>query len=217
MKISVLQPKIIRGDIAYNLKAVGGLLNRCEGQLAVTGEYVLTGSLVLDREAEPGKWAEKCSAALMRLNIPKGKTLLVNRLAADAGILYNESVFLPEGGEQRKCFPDETELSKGVLPGKDFSLFTLGGRRFKVLICSDLRHIAELSTDGTDFLLFIFHFTKSNFGDVIERLIKLSVERGLPVAAASLSSDLNCGRSTFIDGGKVASLGDGGGILELEL
>ena len=136
---------------------INRLLQNCEGHLAVLAEYALTGSLVLDINANPWKWAEDCEVALKSLVIPDGKVLLINHLINDGGNLYNQSTLLPIGSNQRKCFPDPTELSAGISSGKDFPLFSFEEKKFKVIICTDLRNISNLSTEGADFSFFILH------------------------------------------------------------
>lgn len=217
MKISVLQPKIVRGNIEYNVKAVNRLLNDCEGNLAILAEYALTGSLVLDKNADPRVWADKSASALKKIDIPAGKSLLLNHLVSENGKLYNESTLLPAGPAQRKCFPDSTEIDAGIHAGKDFPLFSFGDKSFKIIICSDLRKIDNLPTDGADFLFFIFHFTQSNHDNVMDILRDLSCTRKLPIIAASLCSDKNCGHSAYVNGNTVVSLGNSEGILEISL
>lgn len=217
MKISVLQPNIIRGNVEHNLKVINRLLEQCEGELAVLAEYALTGSLVLDKQADPKNWAIKSEDALKSLVIPSGKTLLINHLVDDNGKLYNESTLLPAGGAQRKLFPDKTEAEAGILPGNDFPLFSLADKRFKVIICSDLRSMDKLDTSGADFVFFIFHFTQTNIKEVLGLAVKLSLARHLPVLTASLCSDKNCGHSAYINGNTVVSLGRAEGILEIDI
>ncbi len=59
MKISLLQPEIIRGDINHNLKQIQNLVNQSCGELLVLPEYALTGSLVLESNANINEWCEK--------------------------------------------------------------------------------------------------------------------------------------------------------------
>lgn len=217
MRVSVIQPEIVRGDIDHNVKVINRQLERCEGELIVLAEYALTGSLVLDQQANPYDWAKQSDKALSDLVIPAGKTILINHLTEENGQLFNESTFLPSGGFQRKCFPDKPELDAGIRQTSDFPLFTYQGRRFKIIICSDLRSIDRLPTDGADFLLFIFHFTRHNQTDALNQVKTLSLTRKLPVIIASLCSDQNCGHSAYVNGNTVVSLGDREGILEIEI
>lgn len=217
MKISILQPEIIRGDITHNLAVINELLGECEGELAVLAEYALTGSLVLDRNADARNWAEQTETAIKSLKIPPQKALLLNRLSLDGRRIYNQSTLLPVGDYQRKCYPDETELRSGILPGSDFRLFHFADRTFKIIICSDLRRIDRLDTAGADFVFYIFHFTPTNHDEVTSQVKKLSISRDLPVLVASLCSDKNCGHSSYINSDICVSLGDQQGILEVEL
>lgn len=217
MKISVLQPNIIRGNIEHNMNVINRLLQDCEGNFAVLAEYAITGSLVLDEHASAQKWAKECETALKSLVIPEGKVLLVNHLINDDGNLYNQSTLPPAGNIQRKCFPDPKEVSAGISPGKDFSLFSFEGKKYKVIICTDLRNMSSLSTEGADFAFFIFHFTMNNQTDAFERIRNLSINRKLPIIVASLCSDKNCGHSMYVNGTTTVSLGNTQSILEINI
>lgn len=49
MKISILQPKIERGNISKNVTSIQNLINNASGDLLILAEYALTGSLVLEK------------------------------------------------------------------------------------------------------------------------------------------------------------------------
>ena len=74
MKISILQPEIIRGDIVYNTQKIQELIHKSQGDVLVLPEYVLTGSLVLDEYADISNWATKSQKAKRQLQIPKSGT-----------------------------------------------------------------------------------------------------------------------------------------------
>ncbi|NVM35427.1 MAG: hypothetical protein HWN81_07515 [Candidatus Lokiarchaeota archaeon] len=57
MRISLLQPKIIRRNIFQNMKKIQHLVDISAGNLLVLPEYALTGSLVLDSEADNHKFS----------------------------------------------------------------------------------------------------------------------------------------------------------------
>jgi predicted amidohydrolase len=59
MKLSLLQPRIIRGDIEHNMTVIQKLINEKRGDLLVLPEYALTGSLVLDLKADVHDWARR--------------------------------------------------------------------------------------------------------------------------------------------------------------
>jgi predicted amidohydrolase len=217
MRLSLLQPEIIRGNIEHNLGVVQKLINQSRGQLLVLPEYALTGSLVLDKTANVGEWAIKSAQAKNQLIIPNGKVVLINTLVEVDGSLYNCCDLLPGGERYCKLFPDKTELEAGIHPGGEQKVFELCGKRFKVLVCYDLPHIQEIPTDQLDFLLFIYHFTGDNFPRIIEEVKQVSKARRLPVFAASLVSDQNNGSSSFVDGDVVISLSTQEGILEAEI
>lgn len=217
MRISLIQPKIIRGDIDHNRVVIQKLVDSSKGDLLVLGEYAFTGSLVLDENADVHAWAEECAKAVSQMVIPKGKNLMANVLVESDGKLYNACRLLPTSDCTFKLFPDQTELNSGIVPGAEHKVFELFGKRFKVLICYDLPHISEIPTDHLDFLLFIYHFTENNFARVIDEVKAVSQARNLRVLASSLISDMNNGFSSYIDGQDVVSLSNTEGILEVEI
>lgn len=97
MRLSLLQPRIIRGNIEHNLEVIQRLVNESKGELLVLAEYVLTGSLVLDLEADVRDWALRSAKAKARINVPEGKHLLINTLAEFDGNLHNCCELLPTG------------------------------------------------------------------------------------------------------------------------
>jgi len=217
MRVSLLQPRIIRGNIEHNLTVIQRLVDESEGDLLILPEYVLTGSLVLDLEADVHDWVIKSVNAKARINLLKGKYLLINTLVEIDGKLRNCCELLPPGDLQFKLFPDNTELNAGISPGTEQKIFKLFDKRFKVVICSDLRQMDKISTDGLDFLIFIYHFTDSNISRVMPLVKNVSKERKLPVLASSLVSDKNHGFSSFVNGNVVVSLSRQEGILEIEI
>jgi predicted amidohydrolase len=217
MRLSLLQPRIIRGKIKHNLEVIQRLANESRGELLVLPEYALTGSLVLDLEADVRDWALRSAKAKARINVPEGKYLLINALTEFDGNLHNCCELLPTGECYCKLFPDQTELDAGILPGTEQKVFELSGKRFKVVICFDLPHVDKIPTDGLDFLLWIYHFTDDNFTRRIQKVKNVSKARGLRVLASSLVSDKNNGFSSFVDGDVVVSLPSQEGILEVEI
>ncbi len=217
MRLSLLQPKIIRGNFEQNLKAIQSLIDKSIGELLVLPEYALTGSLVLDLNADVHEWARNSAQAETQLSIPGGKYLLINSLIELDGKLYNCCKLLPTEERYSKLFPDEIELKAGIQPGTEQKVFGLLGKRFKVVICYDLPHMDEIPTDNLDFLLFIYHFTENNFTRIIGEIKEVSVTRRLPVLVSSLVSDMNNGFSSFIDQNVAISLSNQEGILEVEI
>jgi len=217
MRLSLLQPRIIRGDIEHNLKVIQRLVDESKGDLLVLPEYALTGSLVLDLEADVHDWVLRSANAKALINVPKCKHLLINTLAEFDGKLRNCCELLPLGELQFKLFPDQTELDAGILPGDEQKIFELLDKRFKVVICFDLPHIDKIPTDNLDFILFIYHFTDSNFSRVMQEVKSVSNARKLRVLVSSLVCDKNIGFSSFVDGDVVVSLSRREGILEVEI
>ncbi len=217
MRISLLQPKIIRGDIAYNADIIQKLIDKSKGDLLVLPEYCFTGSLILDREADLEGWVNSSFHAKKRLLIPENKLLLVNSIVKVKNEYYNSCEFLPTPLQQFKLYPDETEMEKGIIAGKAHEVFKLFNKSFKVIICKDLKYWKSISTDDLDFALFIYHFTGDDYDLRIHELKELVKERRLPVLASSLVSDKNIGHSTYIDEKLLVCLSDDEGILEIEL
>jgi len=217
MQISLLQPEIHRGNIEHNVLAIQRLIDRSRGELLVLPEYALTGSLVLDINADVNEWARKNAQAEKQLRFPGGKYLLLNSLVELAQKLYNCCQLLPTAERYCKRFPDTTELQAGIQPGTEQKTFELWGKHFKFLICYDLPHIKEISTDNLDFLIFVYHFMESNFPRVINEVRDVSLDRKLPVLVSSLVSDMNNGFSSYVNGGAVISLSCQEGIMEVEV
>jgi len=217
MKISLLQPEIIRGNIYHNVKKIQHLINNSSGELLILPEYALTGSLVLDSEANIHQWSENAINAKNDLKIPKNKVLILNTLKKENDNLYNICELLPTNKYQIKVYPDDTEKAYGIIPGKSHEIFNLFGKKFKILICMDFKYVEEIPTDKVDFFVWIYHFTKENYPRMLTLLKDFVKKRAIPVLASSLISDKNCGFSTFIDTNKVISLSNFEGLLEIEL
>lgn len=218
MKISLLQPRIERGNIENNTNHIQRLIDKSKGDLLVLPEYVFTGSLVLDSEADINKWIIESDLAKKKLRIPKEKVLLVNSLIKINDDLYNCCEFLPlSDKKQIKVFPDDTEKMRGIKPGKEHNTFQMFNKKFKIFICMDFKYWPSIETDDADFILFIYHFTKENYESKIIELKKFVAQRKIPVLASSLVSDKNNGFSTYISKDEIISISDSEGILEIEL
>ncbi len=103
MNVSLLQPRIIRGNIKHNLKVVQRLVNEGRGDLLVLPEYVLTGSLTLDLEANVHDWTREAADAKARINLPDGKYLLINSLIEIDSTLRNCCELLPTEEFSSNC------------------------------------------------------------------------------------------------------------------
>ncbi len=216
MKISLLQPHIKRGDIAYNLGRIQSLVEQSHGQLLALPEYALTGSLVLDAQADVRQWARLSADAKARLNIPQGKYVLLNSLTVKGGILYNLCELLPTAEVQAKVFLDPLESQAGIAPGESHRLFELEGKRFKVLICADFRHEESIPVDGADFFVWITHFSEPNYPRSLEGMSRFVQRTQIPLLAVSLVSDQNIGCSTYMDAQHTINLSQQEGILEID-
>lgn len=217
MRISVLQPKIIRGDIDFNIQVIQSLINKSRGELLVLPEYALTGSLIFAPNVKIKEWVEKSERAKTKIKIPAGKRLLINSLLEIDNKIYNACEILPRGGRQYKLFPDHPEVEAGINPGDKQTVFEINSKKFKVIICTDLRYIEKIPTVGLDFILFIFHFSEYNLAPTLNAVRNISVERNIPVIVSSLVSDQNIGFSSYIDRNRVISLPRDEGVLEIEI
>ena len=218
MKISVLQPTIERGNISKNTTIIQRLVNNATGELLVLAEYALTGSLVLERDVNIQNWIATCEIEINSLLIPDGKKLMINSLIIKDKKIYNACTTLPSKEiSQVKKNLDIQEIEAGICPGNEVSMLQINDKKVVIVICSDLQIIDKISTAGADFILFIFHFTPSNYENVMEELISASKARRIPIIAASLVSDKNYGHSCYINGTTVVSLGNEEGILEITL
>lgn len=217
MRLSLIQPWIVRGDIEHNLRAIQRLVDESRGDLLILPEYVLTGSLYFDLGADLRNWVMRSAKAKKLIKVPKGKYLLINTLCEIGNTLHNCCELMPTSELQFKLFPDQSELDAGILPGTEQKVFELFNKRFKVLICYDFPHLDKIPTDGLDFILFIFHFTNNNFPRVIREVRASSKVRELPMLVSSLVSDKNIGFSSYVDGDIVVSLSNQEGVLEIEI
>ena len=218
MKISILQPEIERGNIQKNVSIIQRLMNNANGDLLILAEYALTGSLVLDENANIQKWATESEVAKQELSVPKDKSLLINSLIVKDKRIYNACTLLP-GNEimQIKTIPDKTETNAGICAGNGISIVQLNGKKIIIVICSDFVGIDKISTSGADIMLFIYHFTLENHKNRLADLINISKERNIPILAASLTSDKNYGHSCYVCGSTVVALGNHEGIMEITL
>lgn len=218
MKISILQPKIERGNISANLVAIQKLINQASGDLLILAEYALTGSLVLKKNVNIQKWATDSKDAIQSLSIPKDKELLINSLIKEEDCIYNACSILPSYQiAQIKTYLDKLELESGICAGDGISVMHMSDKKIIIIICSDLKEINRISTEGADFILFIFHFTVDNYEKVMTELVNISKVRGIPILTASLTSDKNYGHSCYIFSSTVISLGNEEGILEVTI
>lgn len=217
MKLSVLQPKIIRGDIDHNVETIQKLIMKSKGSLLILPEYGLTGSLVLETNVNIKDWVAKSKEAVASLEVPEGKVLIVNSLVELEEKIFNCCELIPYKDKQCKLFPDQPELDSGINAGSEQTVFTLYDRTFKVIICTDLRYIEKISTEELDFILFIFHFTDTNYNKVMQDVKDISIKRKLPIIISSLVSDQNIGFSSYVNNNTVVSLSNSEGILEIDI
>ena len=217
MKISLLQPEIVRGDIEYNSNRVQGLIDRSYGDLLILPEYILTGSLVLDKEADVHRWAEQSERAKRKLCIPEGKTVLLDTLVERGGRLFNACELLPGAEWQAKVHPDDTEAGVGICAGEKHGVFVRNGKKFKVVICTDFRYQDEIQTKHADFMVWISHFSENTYERAVSEMRRFVERAGIPIFASSPVSDKNIGRSTYVSCEGLVSLSGGEGIMEIEL
>lgn len=217
MKISILQPNIERGNISSNLRRIQNLIYQSNGNLLVLPEYALTGSLVLDKEADLKKWISESKEAKDKLSLPSGKKLIFNSVIQVNDEMYNCCELIPDGIRQYKRFPDTTELDNGIRSGEIEQTFEFAGLKYKVIICTDLRHIKQINLKDMDFLLFIFHFTNRNYNEAMHDVKVVSKEYDIPILISSIVSDMNIGYSSYVHNNLVIGISDKEGILEVEI
>lgn len=217
MRVSLLQPCIKRGDSEHNFTALQALIDRARGELLVTAEYVLTGSLVLDQSPSVERYLLSEEDLMRRLRIPEGKQLLVDHLERRDGKIYNSASLLPSGGRQDKLYPDETEAGFGVIAGSKSLIFEEFGKRFKVLVCMDMRYQDRIDFSNLDFVLWLYHLTEANYEKKMADARSCALRAGLPLFVSSLVSDVNSGMSSAVSREHVVSLSGDEGILEIEL
>lgn len=217
MRISLLQPKIERGNIRNNIAHIQELIDKSKGNLLILPEYAFTGSLNWENNVDVDKLIIEGDVAKKNLKIPVGKILLTNSLVKIDEKVYNCCEFLPEDKKQIKVFPDSTEEMHGINAGKEHETFQMFDKKFKVFICMDFKHWKSIETGDVDFVLFIYHFTNENYEKRIMELKEFVSERKIPVLASSLVSDKNNGFSTYINESTIISIPELEGILEIEL
>jgi len=217
MKISMLQPEIKRGDIVYNTIKIQALIHKSQGDVLILPEYVLTGSLVLDENADIRNWAKKSQKARSQLQIPDSKTVLLDMLVERDGHIYNDCELLLSEESQVKVFLDVMEKEKGIIAGDGFEIFERKGNKFKIAICTDFRYHESINKGNIDFLVWVTHFNETNFERAVSEMKRFSIREGIPVMASSPVSDMNIGKSTYVNGGNVISLSSCEGILEITL
>lgn len=199
MRLSLLQPDILNGEIEHNLTSIQRLVDNAEGDLIVLPEYALTGAAGLGAGTDVRDWARRSEAAKRRLTLPDGRMVLVNSLVeTDAGV-QNVSELLPTGQRQIKLLLDAGEQAAGIEPGSDQQTFEMSGKRFKIMACSTLDHVSALSLDGLDFAIWVFHFTNANYARAMADVKHVSETNGLPILVSSLVSDEGIGLSAYVD------------------
>lgn len=217
MKVTLLQPSIQRGNINNNKKIIQKLIHNAQGELLILPEYALTGSLVLDPEADLLGWTSRIEEAISSLHIPSGKEIQLNYLENKDDLLYNCNVALPSGKKQFKLYPDPVELERGIQAGLEEQTFTFGSSKYKVIICTDMRYIHDFNLDGLDFIIFVYHCTAERLDTVLSDMKEISTQYNLPILLSSLVSDKNIGYSSYIYKSTIVSLPNQEGLLEIEL
>jgi predicted amidohydrolase len=214
MRLSIIQPEIVRRNVSYNVQAIQRLIDASEGDLLVLPEYALTGPPRRDEPLDVREWARESAAASKELNIPPGKHLLVTALVESDGHVYNCAGLSSGGLSQCKLFPGQAEVEAGIAAGCEQPVFELFDRRFKIIIGRDLCHADEIQTDGLDFALWVSRFTNRNYAQAMAEAKHLSSERRLRIFASSLVGDRYIGHSAYIDSTVRLSLREREGILE---
>jgi len=192
------------------------MINLCTGSLIVTAEYILTGSIVLSDERNIEDYIVNQDVLDRRLIIPANKKLLINHLNNENGQITNCASLLPGNIVQEKLFPDETEIQLGIRPGKESILFMEYGKKFRTLICMDMKYAKKIDISELDFLIWMYHFTESNYENKMDEALKFSKENRIDIIISSLITDKNNGHSSYIKNGKINKSILDEGILEID-
>lgn len=217
MQLSLLQPYITPGDIAYNVAAIQRLIDEAEGDLLVLPEYALTGRLSANG-VPPADWAAHSAEARQQLRIPDGRHLLLNALVqVDGRVLNCCELLRPDGSaQQRHCKRrlSADESAAGLAEGTGWEAFDIADRRFATILCNDLKQVDSLPADDLDFLVWAFNFTQANLAAAMASARAISQQYGLPLFVCSPVGDRSIGHSAYINGSLRLSLRDREGILE---
>lgn len=214
MRLSIIQPEIVRRNVSHNVQAIQRLIDASEGDLLVLPEYALTGPPRRNEPLDVREWARESASARTQFSIPHGKHLLVTGLVEADGRVYNCAELSPDGPCQCKLFPGQAEVEAGITAGSEQPVFEMFGRRFKIIIGRDLCHAGEIQTEGLDFTLWVSRFTNQNYAQAMAEAKHLSSERRLRIFASSPVGDRYIGHSAYIDSTVRLSLREREGILE---
>lgn len=217
LKISVLQPFIKRGDIKYNYERIQRLIFEAGGELLLLPEYAFTGSIVLEENVDLSTWINETKKAIEDLKLPQHKYLLLNYVTKLENGIYNCCKLYPTSAKQCKQYPDRYEIECGIRHCYEEQIFTIGKDAFKVIICSDMRHIDTFNLANIKFIVFVYHFTEESLNRVISDLKVVSKKYDIPIIVSSLVSDKNIGYSSYINQQTIVSLPSKEGILEIEI
>jgi predicted amidohydrolase len=215
MRISLLQPDILSGEIEHNLSTIQRLVDSAEGDLIVLPEYAFTGTVRLGTGADIEDWARRSALAKRLLAVPDGKVVLINALVeTDAGI-QNCTELLPTGRQQPKLILNAAERAAGIVPGTGQRTFNLFGKQFKVMACATLDSADAFALEGLDFAIWVFHFTNDNYARAMADVKRVSEVNSLRIFVSSLVNGHSIGLSAYVDGHVQLVLPRREGILEV--
>lgn len=217
MKISLLQPYIERGNKEKNVQSIQRLIDRAKGDLLVTAEYALTGSLVLEHNPIIENYVISQHQLYQQIKLPPGKKILINHLEKTEERIFNTCSLLPDGKRQIKLYPDVTEKKNAIIPGNECLLFHDWGMKYKILICMDMKYFRDIDLNDADFLVWMYHFTEHNYESKIHDAIQCSKEIRKKIVISSLVSDINNGFSSIVELGHIISISNHEGILEIQI
>jgi predicted amidohydrolase len=215
MRISLLQPDILNGEIEHNLSTIQRLVDSAEGDLIVLPEYALTGAVGLRTGADIHDWVQRSALAKRLLAVPDGKIVLINTLVeTDAGI-QSCTELLPTGQQQPKLILSDAERAAGIVPGTGQRTFDLFGNRFKVMACATLESADAFDLEELDFAIWVFHFTNDNYARAMADVKRVSEANSLRILVSSLVNGRSIGLSAYVDGHVQLVLPRREGILEV--
>jgi predicted amidohydrolase len=215
MRVSLLQPDILNGEIEHNLATIQRLVDSAEGDLIVLPEYALTGTAGLGRGVNIRDWARRSAVAKRLLAVPDGKIVLINTLVETAGGIRNCTELLPTGRRQPKLTLNDAERAVGIVPGTGQQTFDLFGQRFKIMACATLEAADAFALEGLDFAVWVFHFTNDNYARAMADVKRVSEANDLRIFVSSLVNDRSIGLSAYVDGQVQLVLPRREGILEV--
>ena len=192
IKISLVQMDIKLGDKRHNLRRITSLVDKCALQNGNEGTHIIclpelstTGFDLKNHESlaekVPGGYT---TTKLQELAFEHSIHIVTSYIEEDKGDFFNCGVIISSQGElihkYRKIhlFPLEPMAEAEFFTGGDFpspnSVIDIGGMKFGLLICFDIRYpeiSRRLTLEGADCLIYLAEFPRPR-DDVWTNLLK---------------------------------------------